>query len=526
MVELLKEERGHFAVLSLLPPENRGKGTVGAGGLPALVFAATTDFNTAVPEAVSRRLAVGQHLLVTIQKLASTDTGHRVLATIDLTRASDPAPPNNPAQGRRSVSQRISPGQMVSVSVTALHPTYVEVAVGGRRNLTGVVHMSEVRDLPPLNKLAAVLGTDAPPLAAPAPDKASAVKAEKKSGRKRKAAEAEAAVQQQPAAAGETAGDTGLPGWSGEGPLNPLAAFTVGQQLQAVVLPPAASSGLSASNRQGYMNLSIRPSVIAAAQAAVTSAASAAVGPGAEAGTTQAPSHTPETAAGGALPPANGELSLTTPLNPAKLSLGSLVCGVVSEVEDDHVWVSLSPYVKARLMLLDASPNLDLLPQPVDADANDAAGAGVQSPASPAGAKVPIKGGAFMVGQPLAAWVLKIQANKHAMDLTRLPGSVSAALAAVAAAAKVEKTRDSEGLQLLAAAHAAARAKKAEKTRDKGLAEAEAEASQVGVKPVASPAKEAEPFLGVSYWDELRRRDAVLELSVSISRGSCSAGWR
>ncbi|KAL6748175.1 hypothetical protein V8C86DRAFT_1190558 [Haematococcus lacustris] len=47
MVELLKEERGHFAVLSLLPPENRGKGTVGAGGLPALVFAATTDFNTA-----------------------------------------------------------------------------------------------------------------------------------------------------------------------------------------------------------------------------------------------------------------------------------------------------------------------------------------------------------------------------------------------------------------------------------------------------------------------------------------------
>lgn len=205
VVELVKEAPGHYAVLSL------------PGHGHALAFAATSDFNAVSPESLRRALTVGQRVTATVQVLPSTATGGRLLAAVDLTRASNShAGSAVTANGEQGPKTKLQPGTVVTVTVTGVGHTQADVQIG--KKLKGRVHLCEVTDPP----------TDAAALLS----------------------------QQQ---AGVTATTTSHSS-------TPLDGLAVGQSVTAVVLGRGLAGPHGGSQHHGTLELSMRPSVVAAAQ--------------------------------------------------------------------------------------------------------------------------------------------------------------------------------------------------------------------------------------------------------------------
>jgi hypothetical protein len=218
--------------------------------------------------------------------------------------------------------------------------------------------------------------------------------------------------------------------------INPLDGFVVGQRLRAVLLPRApgvekpSKEGEKGGSKwhqhhQNALEFSVRPSLLAAAEEHATAFAAArqaqkqAEGEdGSEAGAKGAASADGKGGKEAALP----QFLPPTPLaSLASLAPGKLVSGVVSEVGDDHLWLSLSPSVRGRMLLLDASP----FPEAI---------------------------AAIRVGQPMAARVLHVDTTKRALDLTRLPhGPVHAASGAAAGGATKAKKGPAAEQQFVAA---------------------------------------------------------------------------
>ncbi|KAG1654779.1 hypothetical protein FOA52_007439 [Chlamydomonas sp. UWO 241] len=152
-------------------------------------------------------------------------------------------------------------------------------------------------------------------------------------------------------------------GKPGAGPVprsNPLAVFIAQQPVECVVL---GRLGDARHRHNAPIDVSVRPSRLAAARVAG--------------------------GAGGEAP----KVLLFEELTP-----GAVVSGVVSEVAEDHVWVSLSPAVRGRVAALDASNDPAVLSNLCTA---------------------------FAVGQVVCATVVQAIAKNHQVDLS-LVGSTAA----------------------------------------------------------------------------------------------------
>ncbi len=250
-----------------------------------------------------------------LQVLPSADTGQRLLAAIDLTKAAPTKDTDKASKANKRT--RLTAGTIVPVTIANHAPSgaYIDITVNDKTQ--GRIHACDIQDLPTPEALweaQTLLASDIQAGGVTDGDSGENGRPAKKQKKATTAQKGAASVSPE------------LRAWV-TGEKTVFDKLAQGSVLDAVVVP-AAGAGTKAGQvkHHGIFDFATRESALAAARAAA--------------------------AAGG------GDAATVAPttLQFSQLHVSQLVVGVVTETHADHVWVSLSPSVRGRLHVLDSAP--------------------------------------------------------------------------------------------------------------------------------------------------------------------------
>ncbi|KAL4538228.1 hypothetical protein Ndes2526B_g03454 [Nannochloris sp. 'desiccata'] len=342
-VELVKPDEG-YAVVSL-PSEYTT-----ASSTPWLGYLATSDFNISTAASAAGQLQVGDEATVTVAALPSEKTCGRLLLSIPLSADAKASAGDGPKQGSGEKKLKLpAAGTKLSGKIEAVHALHADVSL--ENGCRGRIYITEITDTADDEKAASVT---------------------KKAKKAKSAAKKGKAAEESPSSSSLS---------------SPVSSLTIGSSIEVVVLGRMQSAE---GKRHGLLELSCRPSVLAAATA-LTSVEN-------EAENT------------------TGNNNNTTLQNFSLQNLmvtwdnikpGQTLPGYAQEVDGEHLWVVFSPSIRGRVFL----PQSCTSPEECTAAAR-----------------------AYRPGTAITATVLSVNPGKHALDValgTNIPTKAEAGGTAV-----------------------------------------------------------------------------------------------